>query len=153
MTSSESVCKTIKIVQFLSDDITAWFWVIQQLVQFSQSWTIKSRKKKKKKRILQREFRADRPELYFDPIKKKNQKNQKNSKKLKKIQLRGICNRRGLQIAILFSDRQLEAQVFRIRGSQRRKGPLLHLVGSVRFVLLDDGQRVSLGVKDPVVER
>lgn len=28
--------------------------------------------KKNKNWILQREFRADRPELYFDPIKKKN---------------------------------------------------------------------------------
>lgn len=31
-------------------------------------------------------------------------------------------------------------------------GPLLHFVGSVCFVLLDNRQRVSLGVKDPVVE-
>lgn len=33
------------------------------------------------------------------------------------------------------------------------KGPLLHFVGYVCFVLLDDGQRVSLGVKHPVVKR
>lgn len=30
--------------------------------------------------------------------------------------------------------------------------PLLHLVGSVCLLLLDDGQRMSLGVEDPVLE-
>lgn len=31
-------------------------------------------------------------------------------------------------------------------------GVLLHFVGSVRFVLLDERQRMSLRVEDPVVE-
>lgn len=128
--------------------------------ELSSSWfsSVKAERSKAEKKRKKNGFYSESSEptglnSILIPLKKRKKKNQKNSKKLKKIQLRGICNHRGLQIAILFSDRQLEAQVFRIRGSQRRKGPLLHLVGSVRFVLLDDGQRVSLGVKDPVVER
>lgn len=40
-----------------------------------------------------------------------------------------------------------------MRGSCTCFGPLLHFIGSVRLVLPDDGQGVSLGVEDPVVER
>lgn len=47
-----------------------------------------------------------------------------------------------------------------VRGGGRRlsftgsgSGPLLHFVGSVRLVFPDDGQRVGLGVEDPVVQR
>lgn len=47
------------------------------------------------------------------------------------------------------SDRQQEAQVHSFTGG----GPLLHLVGSVPLLLPEDGQRVGLGVEDPVVER
>lgn len=41
-------------------------------------------------------------------------------------------------------------------GSDTQKShgsPLLHLVGSVRLFLPDDGQRVGLRVEDPVVKR
>lgn len=56
-------------------------------------------------------------------------------------------------MAKLWSARQLEAQAYRIRGRCTRAAPLLHFVGEVRLALPDDGQRVSLGVEDPVVER
>lgn len=59
-------------------------------------------------------------------------------------------------MAKVVSHGRLQAQAYRITGSRVRQGVgvgLLHLVGDVRLVLLEDGQRVSLGVEHPVVER
>lgn len=56
-------------------------------------------------------------------------------------------------VRLLNVHRWLEAQGHRIRGARVQGALLLHLVGSVCVVLADDGQRVSLGVKHPVVER
>lgn len=47
------------------------------------------------------------------------------------------------------ADKQLKAQMYRMRGP----GPLLHLVGSVRFILPDDRQGVGLRVEHPVIKR
>lgn len=58
-----------------------------------------------------------------------------------------------LSFFFCFLDRQQEAQVHRFRGSCTCVGPLLHFIGSVCLVLPHDGQGVSLGVEDPVVER
>ncbi len=119
MTSSESIffkCKNIKNV--LSDDITAFFWWVITLSGskcvgsgsasgLNQSWMSKKQKQKNKTGFYSENSAPTGLNSVLIPLKTKSD-----------IRSRCICNHWGLQMAKLFSDRQLEAQVYRIRGSR-----------------------------------
>lgn len=113
----------------------------------NRSWTFRKQTNKQKTGLYSENSAPSGLNSVLIPLKIKSE-----------IRSRGICNHWGLQMAKLFqtdswrlryTGSEVLALVF---GCQRRMVPLLHLVGSVCFVLPDDGQRVSLCVEDPVVE-
>lgn len=112
-------------------------------------WTQPEKKKKKSSEgkqnknpwSLQREPGSSTSGFSFEPI--------------NNIRWSLICNHSGLQAAQQFQT--AGGSVYRIEVLTRfwasvQAGPLLHFVGSVRFILPYDGQGVSLGIEDPVFE-
>lgn len=102
---------------------------------------VKENKTKKTPWSLQREPGSSTSGFSFEPI--------------NNIRWSLICNHSGLQAAQQFQT--AGGSVYRIEVLTRfwasvQAGPLLHFVGSVRFILPYDGQGVSLGIEDPVFE-
>lgn len=130
--------------------LMSYHFIQQYICCFGSAFGLNQRRRKKKSSegkqnknpwSLQREPGSSTSGFSFEPI--------------NNIRWSLICNHSGLQAAQQFQT--AGGSVYRIEVLTRfwasvQAGPLLHFVGSVRFILPYDGQGVSLGIEDPVFE-